>query len=102
MLVRRCVACGYDGGLLNAGLAERCARCGVDLRERPAMSYAEMEGLLGQPLEVRDIAGGSNTSQLDRRPHYQQSIIQRWLAFLFLAMVGLVAFVYLAAAAVPA
>ena len=51
LYVRRCVACGYDGALLQNGRAERCARCGCDLHLRPARSYAEMEGLIGQPIE---------------------------------------------------
>ena len=45
LMRRRCVACGYDGSLLRNGFATRCAKCGCDLRKRPARSYVEMEGL---------------------------------------------------------
>ena len=90
LLRRRCVACGYDGALLRGGSAVRCARCGCDLRARPARSYAEMEGLLGEPLEEpRDTTPRRNEEQL----------VYRWVAFLFLAMLGFVAMIYLVAAA---
>ena len=92
LFTRRCVACGYDGALLRGGLAERCARCGCDLRLRPARSYAEMEGLVGQPVTL-------DSPQL--HPRSEDRIIQRWLAFLFIVMLGLLLLVYLAAAAVP-
>ena len=52
LFTRRCLACGYDGALLQDGQAPRCARCGCDLRRRPARSYAEMEGLVGKPLTL--------------------------------------------------
>jgi len=90
LLTRRCVACGYDGSLLQEGHAEHCANCGCDLRNRPARSYAEMEGLLGQPIVLH-------------APHYQpapqERLLHRWLAFLFLAMLGILAILYLTAAA---
>jgi hypothetical protein len=92
LYVRRCVACGYDGALLQNGHAERCARCGCDLRLRPARSYAEMEGLIGQPVI------------LDSPPpmHYrEQRLVQRWLAFLFFVALGLLLMAYLVAAAIP-
>lgn len=73
---RRCVGCGYDGALLRGGQAERCARCGCDLAKRPPRSYAEMEGLVGQPV----ILDAPLTP--DRR---QERVLQRWIAFLFLA-----------------
>jgi hypothetical protein len=94
LLVRRCVACGYDGALLRGGTAPRCARCGCDLRERPARSYAEMEGLLGQPLPVRSQEQTHFPTMLDER-----RFVQRWLVFLFVMMTGLMAFVYFATAA---
>jgi hypothetical protein len=76
LLARRCVGCGYDGALLRGGQAQRCARCGCDLRERPARSYAEMEGLLGQFLD----------EESTRREQREERLIHRWLAFLFLSM----------------
>jgi hypothetical protein len=90
MLVRRCVACGYDGALLDGGHAAWCARCGCDLRARPARSYAEMENLVGQPLTLHTPkARSTNESRL----------IERWLLFVFLVLLGFVAVVALAAAA---
>ncbi len=92
LFVRRCVACGYDGALLKAGDAARCARCGCDLRIRPARSYAEMEGLVGQPITL------DSPFEPERA---EQRAIQRWLAFLFIVMVGLVLLIYLMSAAIP-
>ncbi len=89
LLRRRCVACGYDGSLLRNGLAPRCARCGCDLRKRPARSYVEMEGLGG----------------LDERPQrpgdlwLEARLVHRWIAFTFLAMFGVAMLIYLSTAA---
>lgn len=90
LLTRRCVACGYDGALLQGGRAERCAKCGVDLTLRPARSYAEMECLLGQPFTLH--------APLDE-PVQEEKIIHRWLAFLFMVMIGMMGILYLCAAA---
>ncbi len=89
LLRRRCLACGYDGALLRAGQASACAKCGCDLRARPARSYAEMEGLVTEPR-------ANDAPQSHRRTEAQ--LIHRWLAFMFLAMMGFVAIVYLSAA----
>ncbi len=88
LLRRLCVACGYDGSLLRNGLASRCARCGCDLRKRPARSYVEMEGLGGIPRRTRP-----PDSWLEPR------ITQRWIAFMLMAMFGLVMLIYLSTAA---
>lgn len=88
LLRRRCVACGYDGSLLKDGLAPRCARCGCDLRKRPARSYVEMEGLV-----TRKLAPQPWPAAYD-----EPRVLNRWLAFLFLIMVGAVTLVYLCAA----
>ncbi len=90
LFTRRCVVCGYDGALLRGGYAERCARCGCDLQDRPARSYAEMEGLVGHP--VRFERPGAE------QQHAQQ-LRHRWLVFVAVALLGLVAIVYLTAAA---
>lgn len=90
LLKRRCVACGYDGALLRDRRIEQCPCCGCDLNERPPRSYAEMEGLHGQPVAL-------HSSFVD--PKHQERVIHRWLAFLFLSMVGLLAIAYLCAAA---
>ena len=89
LLIRRCVVCGYDGALLRNGEAERCARCGCDLHERPARSYAEMEGLR-RPVAPSNRPFADNDDERLRR---------RWLAFSIVAMMGLVAMLYLLAAA---
>lgn len=92
LLVKRCVSCGYDGALLRGGQARRCARCGCDLQQRPPRSYAEMEGLLGQPLTFEP-------PLID--DYRDDSLIHRWLAFIFLMMIAMVAIAYLSAAAMP-
>ena len=92
LFVRRCVACGYDGALLRGGAAGRCARCGCDLLHRPARSYAEMEGLVGRPDPV-------DTPLVPRLA--QHTIIQRWLAFLFMLALGMLGLIALADAAMP-
>lgn len=92
LLTRRCVACGYDGALLQGGQARRCARCGCDLQKRPARSYAEMEGLLGHSLALDDQEPAADEPS-------PESLIQRWLAFLFMAVICLIAIIMLATAA---
>lgn len=90
VMVRRCVACGYDGSLLRNGRAARCARCGCDLRLRPARSYAEMEGLLG------DLGPIPAPASEQRR---QERLLHRWLAFLFFSMLAMMIMLTLASAA---
>jgi hypothetical protein len=87
LLKRRCVACGYDGALLRNGFATRCAKCGCDLRKRPARSYVEMEGLPGA-------RRGFVPMGFDPEPH----VLSRWLAFLFLAMLMLIVIIALSTA----
>ena len=86
LLTRRCVACGYDGDLLRGGRASQCARCGCNLRERPARSYAEMEGLLDETETV--------DSTPDREPA-KERLIHRQIAFLFFSMLFVVIMVHL-------
>lgn len=78
--VRRCVSCGYDGALLKSGRAPRCARCGCDLRLRPARSYAEMEGIAPTPTAAPSAV----------RSH-EQRIIERWLLRSMVAAVAVIA-----------
>ena len=92
LYVHRCVACGYDGALLRGGQAEICARCGCNLRQRPARSYAEMEGFLGRPFTSDEPA---------REPRRDERFIHRWIVFLFLTALGFIAMLYLAAATFP-
>ena len=93
LLQRQCVECGYDGALLRDGAAARCARCGCDLRRRPARSYAEMEGMVVRAPQRRG-------PPPEKRSHdLQRQLLQRWLAFGFLAIGLLLLLVYLAVAA---
>ena len=78
--IRRCVACGSDDPSLDDVRLERCLCCGCDLRERPARSYAEMEGLPGDALPV--------LLPFPARPLRSRGVMHRWLLFFF--MVGLV------------
>lgn len=84
LLTRRCVECGYDGSLLRNGFANQCARCGCDLRDRPARSYAEMEGF---------ILSQSRFHPETVWPANEQRVVRRWMVFLFLcaALVGAIA-----------
>ena len=93
MLIRRCVACGYDGALLRGGEAERCARCGCDLMKRPAKSYAEMEGLFGL------IAVQAPQPPDEFQP---RRIVRRWAAFFVLSLLAMIGLLSLAAAAFSA
>ncbi|MHC5004956.1 MAG: hypothetical protein ACYTJ0_17755 [Planctomycetota bacterium] len=86
LFTRRCVACGYDGALLQGGQARRCARCGCDLRERPARSYAEMEGLVGQPLTI-------DAPLRHQRSH--ERLAHKWFAFLFVTALMVLSVAYL-------
>ena len=95
LLQRRCLDCGYDGHQLRGGQVDHCPRCGCDLHKRPARSYAEMEGLIGQPALLE-------STSIDLADQRNDSLVQRWLAFLFMAMMGMVAFAYLSAEALGA
>lgn len=86
LLMRRCVACGFDGEELLGGPTSRCPQCGCDLHERPARSYAEMEGLVGMPL-VRPV---------ESLPSIRKPALERWLAFLVLTGACLITIIYLA------
>src|SRR5262245_34628423 len=98
LLARRCVSCGYDGALLRGGQAARCPRCACDLQLRPPRSYAEMEGLVGHPIAVHpSVASGSGANAAPR-----ESLLTRWLVFLFIWMSLIVAIVCLSAVAIPA
>lgn len=98
LLTRRCVSCGFDGPAINrsASAIENCPRCGCDLTERPPRSYAEMEGLLGMPSPAlpRELVVIDRTDHAETRG---ERVLQRWLAFMFISMVGLLAIAYLAA-----
>jgi hypothetical protein len=95
LLRRRCVECGYDGALLRGGQATRCARCGCDLRRRPARSYAEMEGLTGQRVALHRLPSPTSTARETRG----ERLIYRWLAILFGALLLLIGIAYLGASA---
>ena len=94
LLTRRCVQCGYDDSPIISSQLDRCPRCDCDLRQRPPRSYAEMEGLLGHPLTI-------SSPRLSKTIVNEESLVQRWLAVLFCAMMLIVMIVCLSAAAVP-
>ena len=80
-LVPRCVACGQEVACVRT--ADACMGCGCDLVERPARSYAEMEGLVEAVAEA---------AVPDPFVAWRRSLtLERWLLTLFTASV-LVAF----------
>ena len=91
LFVLRCVQCGYDGMLLEERGLEHCPSCGCSLIDRPARSYAEMEGLTGEPITM-------DSWWFTDRPR----IKQRWLAFLVIVAICAVMFAVLASATVDA
>lgn len=74
------MSCGYDGALLKDGRAARCARCGCDLRRRPPLSYAEMEGFVSR-----------EAPSADGLSRDEQRLIERWLLGLLAALIVIVA-----------
>jgi hypothetical protein len=99
LLTRRCVSCGFDGSSINrisaTSVPARCPRCGCDLRRRPPRSYAEMEGLLGSPALSQP-----RMEIVEEHEHQSRGerLLHRWLAFLFIALLGMLAIAYLASA----
>lgn len=89
LLRRRCVVCGYDGALLRNGAADHCPRCACDFVHRPPRSYAEMEGLIGQPIRV------SGHRKKAITPDSRQ--IERWLLFAFLSILFVISIAALVA-----
>ena len=81
---------------VRGGEAERCARCGCDLRQRPARSYAEMEGLVGGQTTLDAPMTDFDGIGFDTR------LAQRWLAFLFLSTIFLTTLGLLVAAVLGA
>jgi len=93
LLSRRCVACGAETDPLNDASPTYCPCCGTDLLERPARSYAEMEGLIGEETQqVLDASPGRSPSSAAR-------LIERWIFFGFLTLLMLFAIAALASAA---
>lgn len=92
LFTRRCVACGTPVD----SSTPHCEECGCDFDERPPRSYAEMEGLVGSPLH--------HDLDRDERPHDAHArparLIERWLLFIFLSLMMLVAIAMLASAAI--
>ncbi len=88
----KCLQCGKHCGL-GDGLARRCANCGCDFCERPPRSYAEMEGLIGQPVTI--------DSPMEPW-RCEARFLQRWLAFIFVVMMSLMILLFLAGEVVNA
>jgi hypothetical protein len=74
-LVPRCLGCGREQVITQAS----CRGCGADLLERPARSYAEMEGLV----EFDAPPAASDAFQEWRR----QVTLERWLLTAFTSAV---------------
>ncbi|MCE2874235.1 MAG: hypothetical protein LW625_01150 [Planctomycetaceae bacterium] len=76
-LVPRCVACGQEVAASRA--MDVCAGCGCDLADRPARSYAEMEGLVEAVAEA---------ALQDPFVSWRRSLtLERWLLTVFTAAV---------------
>ena len=72
-LTPRCLDCG--AACHHPGPQDRCPGCGSDLRERPARSYAEMEGLVEvTPAPMRHDA---------LREWRETQVLERWLLTAF-------------------
>ena len=72
-LTPRCLDCG--AACHRPGPQDRCPGCGSDLRERPARSYAEMEGLVEvTPAPMRQDA---------LREWRETQVLERWLLMAF-------------------
>lgn len=95
LLTRCCVRCGFDGPAVNRRAVSACPECGCDFAKRPPRSYAEMEGLLGSPVLTQPRRVVEIEVEQDDR---NERVVYRWLAFMFISMVGLLAIAYLAAA----
>lgn len=73
----RCVACGQEVAASRA--MDVCAGCGCDLADRPARSYAEMEGLVEAVVEA---------ALQDPFVSWRRSLtLERWLLTVFTAAV---------------
>ncbi len=80
-LTPRCLDCGASCHRVAPG--NRCPGCGCDLEERPARSYAEMEGL---------VEASTAPAPPDALREWRETLtIERWLLTAFTAVV-LVAF----------
>lgn len=88
LLQRRCVACGYDRDDIRSGDHTHCPACGCDLAQRPPRSYAEMEGLVGQPLTI---------DAPKRRPRRDDRLFRRWVVFFCFTALVFLSLIYLAA-----
>jgi len=91
LYTRRCVVCGYDGPMMQSEDVASCMSCGTNLLERPARSYAEMEGFHGQAVTI--------DSPLND-PARSQRLWRRWILFMFGTLAGLVLIAMLAGALV--
>ena len=73
-----------------------CPQCGCDFTQRPARSYAELEGLMGHSLPILNETAAEfadhwahKTAPADDSTTAQR--IERWLLFIFVAFVLLFA-----------
>lgn len=91
LFTRRCLCCGSP--VRDASIC--CDDCGCDFAERPPRSYAEMEGLIGEPMNTFD----DTLTGMHDQPDRSARLVERWLLFIFLSMMMLVAIAMLASAA---
>lgn len=80
---RQCVACGYSGRFVERPGQTHCPKCACDFAERPPRSYAEMEGL---DLEQPSVARAARRHAFEPVAG-EWRLVERWLVFLFAAMV---------------
>ena len=98
---RQCVQCGFDGQEMQPMPASNsltaCPQCGCDLNVRPPLSYAEMENIdlstiiIVEPKPVS--ADNVDPSYADHWSHktaategQSSKTLERWLLFIFLAL----------------
>lgn len=76
-LTPRCLDCGT--ACRHGAARQRCAGCGRDLQDRAPRSYAEMEGLIEQPVDPAPV---------DAFRAWRDAVtLERWLLTLFTAAV---------------
>ncbi len=69
---RRCVQCGAESQTARGFRSASCPSCGCDFRQRPARSYAEMEGLIESRPALRRSA-----------EELEATVIERWILVIF-------------------
>lgn len=84
----RCLACGSAVDHFAVDRESTCSRCGCDFLLRPPRSYAEMEGLIGEPVTI---------DQVESEPRISDRLIGRWALFVAFSLGLLISLLYLTA-----